>query len=150
MVECHCTVARGISPVRCVAAYINVEAAPTNHYLNLDRVCLAMSRKVWQIRGTNFTNAGAAGRTRPTQAQVDAAYAGDLLEGKVTINTQGSVSARVVGGRVFAANRTSTGGYLLRISQGDCFPLFSFVMLLLHILRCEGRLLPVYRQFKIT
>jgi hypothetical protein len=57
-----------------------------------------MSRKVWQIRGTNFTIAGAAGRTGPSQAQVDAAYAGDLLECKVTINTQGSVSARVVGG----------------------------------------------------
>ena len=37
----------------------------------------------------NFTNAGTAGRTGPTQTQVDVAYAGDLLEGKVTINNQG-------------------------------------------------------------
>jgi hypothetical protein len=37
----------------------------------------------------NFTNAAATGRTGPTQAQVNAAYAGGSLEGKITIATQG-------------------------------------------------------------
>jgi len=37
----------------------------------------------------NFTNAGATGRYGPTQAQVNAAYVGGSLEGKVTISTQG-------------------------------------------------------------
>ena len=36
-----------------------------------------------------FTNAGATGRFGPTQAQVNAAYAGTDLDGKITINTQG-------------------------------------------------------------
>ena len=36
-----------------------------------------------------FSNAGATGRFGPTQAQVDAAYTGTDLAGKVTINTQG-------------------------------------------------------------
>ena len=36
-----------------------------------------------------FTNAGATGRFGPTQAQVNAAYAGTDLDGRVTINTQG-------------------------------------------------------------
>jgi hypothetical protein len=51
---------------------------------NVTRVVNVITVEPW-----NFTNAGAAGRTGPTQTQVDAAYAGDLLEGKVTINTQG-------------------------------------------------------------
>ena len=44
-----------------------------------------------QVNGTqwNFTNAGVTGRTGPTQAQVNAAYAGGSLESKVTINSQG-------------------------------------------------------------
>jgi hypothetical protein len=37
----------------------------------------------------NFTNAVVTGRTGPTQAQVNTAYAGGSLEGKVTIATQG-------------------------------------------------------------
>jgi len=37
----------------------------------------------------NFTNAGATGQTGPTQAQVNSAYSGTTLAGKVTINTQG-------------------------------------------------------------
>jgi len=37
----------------------------------------------------NFTNAGVTGRNGPTQAQVNTAYAGGSLEGKVTIATQG-------------------------------------------------------------
>ena len=37
----------------------------------------------------NFTNAGVTGRTGPTQAQVNTAYAGGSLASKVTINTQG-------------------------------------------------------------
>ena len=38
----------------------------------------------------NFTNAGATGRTGPTQAQVNATYgSGNTLNGAVTINTQG-------------------------------------------------------------
>jgi hypothetical protein len=37
----------------------------------------------------NFTNAGVTGRNGPTQAQVNAAYVGGSLEGKITINTQG-------------------------------------------------------------
>ena len=36
-----------------------------------------------------FTNAGATGRYGPTQAQVNAAYTGTDLDGRVTINTQG-------------------------------------------------------------
>ena len=36
-----------------------------------------------------FTNAGATGREGPTQAQVNASYAGTNLAGLVTINTQG-------------------------------------------------------------
>jgi len=36
-----------------------------------------------------FTNAGATGRFGPTQAQIDAAYSGTNLEGKVTVNSQG-------------------------------------------------------------
>ena len=36
-----------------------------------------------------FTNAGATGRFGPTQAQVNAAYTGTDLDGRVTINTQG-------------------------------------------------------------
>ncbi len=36
-----------------------------------------------------FTNAGATGRFGPTQAQIDAAYGGTNLEGKVTVNSQG-------------------------------------------------------------
>ena len=36
-----------------------------------------------------FTNAGATGREGPTQAQVNASYAGTNLAGSVTINTQG-------------------------------------------------------------
>jgi hypothetical protein len=51
---------------------------------NVTRVVNVITVEPW-----NFTNAGAAGRTGPNQTQVDAAYAGDLLEGKVTINTQG-------------------------------------------------------------
>ncbi|NCU92477.1 MAG: hypothetical protein EBV44_11155, partial [Synechococcaceae bacterium WB7_1B_046] len=37
----------------------------------------------------NFTNAASTGRTGPTQAQINAAYAGTNLAGAVTINTQG-------------------------------------------------------------
>ncbi len=37
----------------------------------------------------NFTNAGATGREGPTQAQINSAYSGTDLDGKVTINTQG-------------------------------------------------------------
>ncbi len=37
----------------------------------------------------NFTTAGALGRTGPTQAQIDAAYAGSELDGNVIITTQG-------------------------------------------------------------
>jgi hypothetical protein len=37
----------------------------------------------------NFTNAGVTGRNGPTQAQVNAAYAGGSLASKVTIATQG-------------------------------------------------------------
>ncbi|MBT7587530.1 MAG: hypothetical protein HN558_18600, partial [Gemmatimonadetes bacterium] len=37
----------------------------------------------------NFTNAAATGREGPTQEQVNTAYAGTNLAGKVTINTQG-------------------------------------------------------------
>ncbi|NDB34846.1 MAG: hypothetical protein EB023_05775, partial [Flavobacteriia bacterium] len=37
----------------------------------------------------NFTNAASTGRTGPTQAQVNAAYAATNLAGAVTINTQG-------------------------------------------------------------
>ena len=36
-----------------------------------------------------FSNAGATGRFGPTQAQVDSAYTGTDLAGKITINTQG-------------------------------------------------------------
>ena len=36
-----------------------------------------------------FTNASAVGKDGPTQNQIDAAYSGTALEGKVTINTQG-------------------------------------------------------------
>ena len=36
-----------------------------------------------------FTNAGATGRLGPTQAQINTAYQGTNLAGKVTINTQG-------------------------------------------------------------
>ena len=36
-----------------------------------------------------FHNAGATGREGPTQAQVNSAYSGTDLDGKVTINTQG-------------------------------------------------------------
>ena len=36
-----------------------------------------------------FSNAGATGRFGPTQTQVDAAYTGTDLDGRVTINTQG-------------------------------------------------------------
>ena len=37
----------------------------------------------------SFTNAGATGRTGPTQAQVNTAYSGTTLANAVTINTQG-------------------------------------------------------------
>ena len=37
----------------------------------------------------NFTNAGATGREGPNQAQVNSAYSGTGLDGKVTIDTQG-------------------------------------------------------------
>ena len=36
-----------------------------------------------------FTNAGATGREGPTQADINASYAGTTLDGSVTINTQG-------------------------------------------------------------
>ena len=36
-----------------------------------------------------FSNAGATGREGPTQADINASYAGTTLDGSVTINTQG-------------------------------------------------------------
>ncbi|HSW60197.1 MAG TPA: hypothetical protein VLJ60_05325, partial [bacterium] len=36
-----------------------------------------------------FTNCSQTGRTGPSQAQCNTAYSGTLLDGKVTINTQG-------------------------------------------------------------
>ena len=41
------------------------------------------------VAAYSFTNAGASGNTGPTQAQINSAYTGTSLAGKVTINTQG-------------------------------------------------------------
>ena len=48
-----------------------------------------MVQNMIDLSTTIFTNAGATGRFGPTQTQVDAAYAGTDLDGRVTINTQG-------------------------------------------------------------
>ena len=41
------------------------------------------------VETLTFTNASATGNTGPTQSQINSAYSGTTLDGKVTINTQG-------------------------------------------------------------
>ena len=66
-----------------------------------------------------FTNAGATGRTGPTQAQVNSAYASTNLNNAVTINTQGIQEWTVPTGGLYkftvygaqgAGTNTYTGG----------------------------------------
>jgi hypothetical protein len=52
-------------------------------------VLACFSGTVYSQTVYTFTNAGATGRTGPTQVQVNAAYSGSSLAGAVTINTQG-------------------------------------------------------------
>ena len=52
-------------------------------------VLTCFSGTVYSQTVYTFTNAGATGRTGPTQVQVNAAYSGSSLAGAVTINTQG-------------------------------------------------------------
>ena len=73
-----------------------------------------------------FTNAGATGRTGPTQAQVNGAYAGGSLEGKVTITGHGvqlwtapaTGSYRIEAWGAQGGNATGSGGLGARI-RGD-------------------------------
>ena len=52
-------------------------------------VLACFSGTVYSQTVYTFTNAGATGRTGPTQVQANAAYSGSSLAGAVTINTQG-------------------------------------------------------------
>lgn len=56
-----------------------------------------------------FTNAGATGRTGPTQTQVNSAYSGGALAGLVTINTQGIQEWTV----------PETGDYQIKVAGGQ-------------------------------
>ena len=69
-----------------------------------------------------FTNAGATGRTGPTQAQVNAAYSGTTLAGNVTINTQGIQEWTVPATNIYRIRAQGAGGganyYTQRVRGG--------------------------------
>ena len=86
---------------------------------------LALSQTVY-----TFTNAGATGRTGPTQTQINSTYTGgNTLNGGVTINTQGYQEWTVPANGVYTievwgaqggnAGNNITGGKGARM-KGDC------------------------------
>jgi hypothetical protein len=69
----------------------------------------------------NFTNAGVTGRTGPTQNQVNTAYAGGSLEGKVTIATQGIQKWTVPATGTYAIEAWGAQGGDTGINNQDTF-----------------------------
>ena len=62
------------------------DTKPIYHILGLD---FGFKDPNVLVETLTFTNASATGNTGPTQSQINSAYSGTTLDGKVTVNTQG-------------------------------------------------------------
>ena len=67
---------------------VNIQVVDTANNIVSQSITVVVENMI-DLSTAIFTNAGATGRYGPTQAQVNAAYTGTDLDGRVTINTQG-------------------------------------------------------------